>query len=114
MGVIEHSNSPMSSPFMIVPKRPDKFGNLRHRLVLDYRRVNKRVKGDSYCLPNINEILDQIRDAKYFSACDLAHGYYQIEVKKEGRWKTAFATPGFGHYQFKRVPMGLKSSPAVF
>ena len=114
LGVIEHSNSPMSSLFMIVPKKPDRFGNPRHRLVLDYRRVNKLIKGDSYPLPNINEILDQLRDSKYFSTFDLAHGYYQIEVKKEDRWKTAFATPGFGHYQFRRVPMGLKSSPACF
>ena len=95
LGAIEHSNSPMSSTFMIVPKRPDKFGNPRHRLVLDYRRVNKLV-------------------TKYFLTFDLAHRYYQIEVKKEDRWKTAFVTPGVGHYQFKRVPMGLKLSPAVF
>ena len=114
VGVIEHLNNPMRSPFIIVPKKPDRFGNSRQCLVLDYHRLNKLIKSDSYPLLNINEILDQLRDSKYFSTFDLAHGYYQIEEKKEDQWKTAFVTPGFGHYEFERVPMRLKSSPSCF
>ena len=106
MGIIEPSNSPMSSPFMIVPKKCDKFGRPKYRLVLDYRLVNQRIKGDSYALPNKQEILDQLGDSQYFSTFDLAQGSYQVGLKKKDRWKTPFATPGYGHYRFCKLPMG--------
>ena len=62
----------------------------------------------------MQEILDQLGDSHYFSTFDLAQGYYQVGLKKDDRWKTALATPGYGHYQFCKLPMGLKLSSSLF
>ena len=75
---------------------------------------HERTIKDAYALPNISDILDQIHGSKYFSTFDLAHGFYRISLKPEDRHKTAFSTPGFGHYQFCRIPMGLSTIPAMF
>ena len=80
---------------------------------MDYRKLNSQTVNDSYPLPNIADILDQLGNSKYFSTFDLASGYHQVLLKPEDRWKTAFATPG-GLWQFVRMPMGLASAPATF
>jgi len=112
-GVIEQSLSPYNSPIWIVPKKEDSHGNKRWRMVIDYRRLNEKTVGDAYPLPNIIEILDQLGAAKYFSVFDLASGFHQIPVEPADAHKTAFSTP-FGHYQFTRMPFGLKNAPATF
>ena len=94
--IIEPSASPMSSPIIIVPKKSDSQGNKKWRLVIDFRKLNAQTINDSYPLPNIADILDQLGDSKYFSTFDLASGYHQVLVKPEDRWKTAFSTPN-GH-----------------
>lgn len=111
--VIKPSTSPYNSPLWIVPKKPDAKGNKRWRLVIDYRMLNEKTIKDSYPLPNITEILDQLGSAKYFSTFDLASGFHQIGMDKEDAPKTAFSTP-FGHYEFKRMPFGLKNAPSTF
>ncbi|XP_036140388.1 uncharacterized protein LOC118644842 [Monomorium pharaonis] len=110
---IEHSTSPYNSPLWIVPKKPDSQGNKRWRLVIDYRNLNEKTIGDAYPLPNITDILDQLGSAKYFSVLDLASGFHQIPMASKDAPKTAFSTP-YGHYQFKRMPFGLKNAPATF
>ena len=69
--------------------------------------------GDALPLPNITEILDQLGSAKYFSKFDLASGFHQIRMSQEDAHKTAFSTP-YEHFQFKRMPFGLKNAPATF
>ena len=112
-GVIESSSSPYSSPIWIVPKKPDSTGKKRWRVVIDYRKLNEKTIGDAYPLPNITEILDQVGSAKYFSTFDLASGFHQIKMAPDDVHKTAFSTP-YGHYQFTRMPFGLKNAPATF
>jgi len=112
-GIIEQSLSPYNSPIWIVPKKADSHGNRRWRMVIDYRKLNEKTVGDAYPLPNIIEILDQLGSAKYFSVFDLASGFHQIPVEPADAHKTAFSTP-FGHYQFTRMPFGLKNAPATF
>ena len=112
-GVIESSSSPYSSPIWIVPKKPDSTGKKRWRVVIDYRKLNEKTIGDAYPLPNITEILDQLGSAKYFSIFDLASGFHQIKMAPDDAHKTAFSTP-YGHYQFTRMPFGLKNAPATF
>ena len=68
---------------------------------------------DAFPLPRIAESLDMLSGARYFSTFDLAQGYHQILVKEEDRGKTAFSVP-WGHYQYRRCPMGLTNSPATF
>jgi len=111
--IIEYSNSPYNSPIWIVSKKPDSAGNKRWRMVIDYRALNEKTIGDAYPLPNITDILDQLGNAKYFSVLDLASGFHQIPMDPKDASKTAFSTP-YGHYQFKRMPFGLKNAPATF
>ena len=111
--VVEPSISPYNSALWIVPKKPDSQGNKRWRLVTDYRKLNDKTIGDAYSLPNITEILDQLESAKYFSKFDLASGFHQIQMAQENAHKTAFSTP-YGHFQFKRMPFGLKNTPTTF
>lgn len=111
--VIQPSVSPYNSPLWIVPKKPDSKGNKRWRMVIDYRQLNEKTIGDAYPLPNIVEILDQLGSAKYFSVFDLASGFHQIPMHESDAPKTAFSTP-HGHYEFNRMPFGLKNAPATF
>lgn len=82
-------------------------------MVIDYRTLNEQTIGDAYPLSNITEILDQLGRAKYFSVFDLASGFHQILMDKQDAHKTAFSTP-HSHYQFNRMPFGLKNASATF
>lgn len=112
-GIIKHSESPYNSPVWIVPKKPDSKGNKRWRVVIDFRQLNEKTITDAYPLPNITDILDQLGGSVYFSVFDLASGYHQIEMDPKDRYKTAFSTPR-GHWEFNRMPFGLKNAPATF
>jgi len=74
--------------------------------------LNKKTIRDAYPFPNITKILDRLGSAKYFSVFDLASGF-QIPMHESDAPKIAFSTP-YGHYQFKRMPFGLKNAPATF
>ena len=69
--------------------------------------------GDSFPLPNIQDILDRLGRARFFSALDYASGYLQIPIAEQDRMKTAFSTET-GHYEYTRMPFGLKSAPSSF
>ena len=69
--------------------------------------------GDVYPFPRIQESLDALVGAQYFSTLDLARGYHQISMDPRGQHKTVFTTP-FGLYEYTRMPMGLASAPATF
>ena len=98
---------------MIVPKKPDLNGNKKWRVVIDYRLLNQKVEDDRFPLPNINDIIDSLAGAFYFSHLDLSQGYYQVELEQKSRKYTAFTT-NKGQFQMTRLPMGLKTSPSSF
>lgn len=110
--VIENSISPYNSPILLVPKKGAKSFD-EWRLVVDYRQLNRKVISDKFPLPRIEEILDQLGRARYFSVLDLRSGFHQIEIDPSSREFTAFSTNS-GHYQYKRLPFGLKISPNCF
>jgi hypothetical protein len=62
--------------------------------------------GDSFLLPDIQEILDKLGRARYFSALDCASGYWQVPLSEEDRIKAAFST-ATGHNEYLRMPFGL-------
>ncbi|XP_041451951.1 uncharacterized protein LOC121405348 [Drosophila obscura] len=106
--IIIPSTSEYASPVVLI-KKP----NGSDRLCVDYRRLNKLIKKENFPVPNIEERLQEAKRFKYFSSLDLNSGYYQIEVAPESRKFTAFITTD-GLYEFKRLPFGLKTAPAVF
>lgn len=106
--VIERSQSPWSSP--IVPVRK-KAGGLR--ICIDYRMLNKVTKPNRFPMPNLGELIFSLHGTQYFTSLDLIRGYYQIPLEKDSREVTAFSTSR-NHYQFKRLPFGLRNAPAVF
>lgn len=112
-GIIGPSTSEWNAPLLVVAKKPDESGRKRYRVVVDFRKLNEITVGDSFPLPNISEILDQLGGAKYFSTLDLASGFHQIAMEPEDCEKTAFSTT-YGHYEYKRMPFGLKGAPPTF
>lgn len=111
--IIEPAKSAWSAPLLIVPKKSNDSEEKKWRVVIDFRLLNKKLMDDKFPLPNINEILDSLAGAMYFSHLDLSQGYYQIELERDCRPYTAFTTSK-GQYQMTRLPMGLKVAPSVF
>ncbi|KAI5743998.1 hypothetical protein M8J77_024652 [Diaphorina citri] len=107
-GVIEESTSPWSSPVVLVKKKD---GNTR--FCVDYRRLNDVTRKDSYPLPRIDDTLDTLSGAKWFSTLDLKSGYWQVELHPEDKEKTAFSV-GSGLWHFNVLPFGLCNAPATF
>ncbi|KAK9751650.1 RNase H-like domain found in reverse transcriptase [Popillia japonica] len=85
-----------------------------YRFVVDYRKLNKVTEKDAYPLPYISHTLHKLRDARYLSSLDIKSAYFQIPVAENSRKYTAFTVPNRGLFQFKRLPMGLSGSPAVW
>jgi transposase InsO family protein len=106
--IIRESRSSYASPITLVPKKPSGV-----RLCIDYRRLNAITVRDRYPLPLIEEQIDKLGGNKYFTALDLASGFYQVPVAKDSIHKTAFVTPE-GHFEFLRMPFGLCNAPATF
>ncbi|UYV74104.1 hypothetical protein LAZ67_11002126, partial [Cordylochernes scorpioides] len=107
-GIIEQSFSPSSSPVTLVTKR-DK----TKRFCIDYRKVNELISSDVHPLPRIEDILDRLAQANYFSTADISSAYWQVPIHPDSRPLLAFATLE-GLYQPTRLPFGLKTSPQVY
>ncbi|CAH2108922.1 unnamed protein product [Euphydryas editha] len=108
LGVIEEAESEWASPIVLVPKK-----NGEPRFCVDYRKLNSVTRTDKYPLPLIDDLLASIKPNCVMSTIDLKSGYWHVEVAPEDRHKTAFTSP-FGTFQFRRMPFGLKNSPATF
>ena len=107
-GIVRVSSSPYSSPIVVVRK---KCGDIR--LCVDYRQLNAKTRKDAYPLPRIEESLDALTGAKWFSTLNLASGYNQVPMSERDKEKTAFCTP-FGLFEFNRMPFGLCNAPGTF
>ncbi|CAG8674241.1 3634_t:CDS:1, partial [Paraglomus occultum] len=103
---------PFASPVVIVGKKDGS-----RRFCVDYRKLNAITETNAYPLPIIDEIFSNIAKRgtppKYFTALDLASGYWQVPMHPDHEHKTTF-TCHLGLYYFKRLPFGLKNAPASF
>jgi len=103
-GVIEPSNSSWASPVCLVKKKDGTF-----RFCIDYRRVNAVSKKDTYPIPDIQDALDNLRDARYFATIDLLSGYWQLGMTDRAKERSAFCTRR-GLFHFTR----LSGAPGSF
>ena len=112
-GIVQKSNSPWNAPLLVVPKKMDASGTKKWRVVVDFRKLNDVTVGDAFLLPNITDSLNQLENSKYFTTLDLASGFHQVPIDPKDSSKTAFSTV-YGHYEYLRMPFGLKGAPATF
>ncbi len=108
LGVIEESHSDWASPIVLVPKTDGSVW-----FCVDYRRVNAVSKFDVYPMPRVDELLDRLGAARFYSTLDLTKGYWQIPLSPLSKEKTAFTTP-FGLHKFVTLPFSLFGAPATF
>ena len=83
------------------------------RPCIDFRKLNDITTPDKYPLPNIGDLLRNLRGAKYFSTLDLQSSYWQTELEEKDKEKTAFTTDE-GHFHFNVLPFGLKNAGSMF
>ena len=107
-GIIEPSQSPWSSPIVLVKRKDSTF-----RFCCDYRKLNEVTIKDAYPLPRINDMLDCLSGSSYFSTLDLRSGYWQVKTDEKDKNKTAFITRD-GLFNFHVLPFGVANGPACF
>ena len=113
-GVIIPSKSCYASNLLLVRKPdPSSEGGVKNRVCASFVRLNTHTEKDSYPLPSIQYIYDKIGRSKWFTTMDLLSGFWQVMIKPEHRYKTAFITMR-GLYEFVVMPFGLCNAPATF
>ena len=104
-GVVVPSASPWASQVILVRKKDGGMG-----FCVDYRKLNRATKLDEFPLPRIDDTLDMLAGARYFTTLDMASGYWQVPMERSSQ---AFVTYS-SLYEFKKMPFGLVNAPATF
>jgi len=107
-GYIHPSSSPYGSPIALVQKKDGTW-----RLCIDYRALKKIIVQNRYPIPQIDDILDQLKGGKYFSKIELKSGYHQVPIKPSDVWKTTFKAKE-GLFKWLVMPFGSMNALATF
>ena len=84
------------------------------RFCINLHKLNNRTVKDGYSLPRIEDTLDCLHGAVWFSALDLKSGYWQVELEEEAKPLTAFTMGPLGFWECECMPFGLTNAPATF
>ena len=107
--VIRPSNSPWASPVVMVKKK-----DCSLRFYVDFCQLNAATVKDAHPLPRIDDLLDALHGARWFSTLDLKSGYWQVPIMERDKKKTAFRTSSGQLYEFNQIPFGLCNAPTTF
>jgi hypothetical protein len=106
-GFVRPSASPWGSPVLFVEKKDG-----TKRMCIDYRTLNSMTIKNKYPLPRIEDLLDRLKKAKFFSKIDLRSGYHQMKIREQDIPKTAFTTR-YSLYEFVVVFFWADQRPCL-
>ncbi len=107
-GLAVPSQSPWSSPCILVPK-----SDSTYRFCTDYRKINAVTKPDSFPLPRMEDCVDRVGSAHYVTKLDLLKGYWQVPLTSRASEISAFVTPD-NFLQYSVMAFGMRNAPSTF
>ena len=110
--IIRDSSSNWCSPVLLIKKvLPD--GSIKYRFCIDLRKVNDATEKDCYSLPRIDETVDALCGAQFFSSMDIDRAFWQLGMAEEDKHKFAFRVDG-RLFEPNVMPFGSKNAPSTF